>query len=717
MADVAIRLIISDNGTISVLDDAKKKVDNLNDSVGKSNGGAGGMVAGTAQMVQTATGLIAGASAAAMMIDRVNDLGAASIRTHNALDRMSDGRGESFLRAMRDEVKGLVPDMDLAAQATKGLTLGVIETEEHAAMLAKAGAILGVTMGSTAAQGVETLTVALSRVGQTMLLDNIGLSANVVMKRFNELKGVMGDQKAWSTAVLEDAAGKTKKLEASLDDVGTALDRNKIRFQNWATGVSENVSKSIDGIIRIGEAANQAWQDSQIEMWKSEAKEHADMQATNENYVSPSRRGFKESADNYSPINNEAYLDAIASYQKAAAEFRNKQQLQNPATGGTGGAFGAVTDRDSTLPNIFEMVIGKQLQAIQNQKGFNDMLNMALTPLNAMKTVFGDIANTKVPSSVSEAFGLSSGGIGGELGGGFNQSLQTQAQKYAEDQKKKIGTGGYYQYADTGTIKAFDEKAKSDLDAYNNSLKNMNVELSAADMYAGKTADNIKKGMADKYAQGQQKQRGKLRQTKGKVYTKKDYDSDVATYNKEMQKVADEYAIATGQATKESIKARDAQSSLAKQFADGKLTLAQYKTEMLNLVAAIKGGATGMEDYKDFQARLDQQTEERYNPNYGKDKGKQENDEKASNDPAAPIKKSYEEAGKTVDTYISKQQAVAPQAAMTGIQAAKNIAPVGGAWSTAQKFVESYLAMQKAVDGSVIHVSIATSVSGGGTFA
>jgi hypothetical protein len=716
MAEIGIKLRIGDDGTLTVLDDAKKKVDSLNDSVGKSSG-AGGMIAGTAQMVQTATGLIAGATAAAAMIDKVNDLGAASIRTHNALDRMSEGRGDSFLKAMRDEVKGLVPDMDLAAQATKGLTLGVIETEEHAAMLAKAGAILGVTMGSTAAQGVETLTVALSRVGQTMLLDNIGLSANTVMKRFNELKGVMGDQKAWSTAVLEDAAGKTKKLEASLDDVGTALDRNKIRFQNWAAGVAENVATSIDGIIRITEAANEAWQNSQIEKWKADAKLVAEMQATNENYVSPSRRGFKEAADNYSPVNNEMYLSALASYQRAYEAFKAKQQLQNPATGGTNGQFGAVTDKDSTLPNLFEMVLGKQVQAIQNQKGFNDMLNMALTPLNAMKTVFGDIANTKVPSSISEAFGLSSGGIGGELGSGFNQTLQQQAQKYAEDQKKKVGTGGYYQYADTGTIKAFDEKAKADLDAYNNSLKNMNVELSAADMYAGKTADSLKKSMADQYAKNQQKQRGKLRQTRGKVYSKKDYESDVATYNKEMQKVADEYAIATGQATKESIKARDAQASLAKQFADGKLTLAQYKTEMLTLVDAIKGGAAGMEDYKDLQARLDEETERRFNPNYGKDKGKQEGGEKSSNDPAAPIKKSYEEAGKAVDTYTQKQESVAVSALATGMMASKNISPVNTAWVSAQKAVNDYLASQKAVDGSVIHVSIATSVSGGGTFA
>jgi hypothetical protein len=266
-------------------------------------------------------------------------------------------------------------------------------------------------------------------------------------------------------------------------------------------------------------------------------------------------------------------------------------------------------------------------------------------------------------------------------------------------------------------IKAFDEKAKADLDAYNNSLKNMNVELSAADLYAGKTADSLKKGMADQYAKNQQKQRGKLRQTRGKVYSKKDYESDVAAYNKEMQKVADEYAIATGQATKESIKARDAQSSLAKQFADGKLTLAQYKTEMLLLVDAIKGGGEGMEDYKDFQARLDQQTERRYNPNYGKDKGGKEGGEKANTDPAAPIKKSYEEAGKAVDDYRTKEQSVAPQAAITGQLASKNIAPVGGAWSQAQKMVAEYLAAQKAVDGTVIHVSIATSVSGGGTWA
>src|SRR5262245_3715584 len=65
---------------------------------------------------------------AVVAIDKINELGAASIRARNSLDIMSGGKATQFISAMKESTRGLVTEMDLAAQATKGLTLGIITT-------------------------------------------------------------------------------------------------------------------------------------------------------------------------------------------------------------------------------------------------------------------------------------------------------------------------------------------------------------------------------------------------------------------------------------------------------------------------------------------------------------------------------------------------------------------------------------------------------------
>ena len=66
----------------------------------------------------------------------------------------------------------------------------------------------------------------------------------------------------------------------------------------------------------------------------------------------------------------------------------------------------------------------------------------------------------------------------------------------------------------------------------------------------------------------------------------------------------DDYAVATGAATRESIRFRDQLDAAKKAFAEGKTSLEQYKNELLLLGEAAKQGVTSMDQLTQLQRRL-----------------------------------------------------------------------------------------------------------------
>jgi hypothetical protein len=253
---ITIKLHVADDGTLSMLDQAGEKVGQFGQRAGQGQSGLAAFAAGALQ-AKAAVDLMGQALGTSLgMIDNVNQLGVASLRAKESLNTLSGGQADAYLRSMSEATRGLIPNIDLAHNATKALSLGLVTSADQAAKLARAGTILGMTLGGDAAQGVETLTTAMTRVGLTGLLDNIGLSGERVKARFQELRASLGDQGAWSAAVLEEAAKKAEKMGGALESTGSAVDRLKTKWENLKAAAAENVAFGIEATINFVTAIN-----------------------------------------------------------------------------------------------------------------------------------------------------------------------------------------------------------------------------------------------------------------------------------------------------------------------------------------------------------------------------------------------------------------------------------------------------------------------------
>lgn len=250
MTDINLRFKVTSDG-VEVFDQVGSSLAKV-DSAGKqASSGLDAFTKGAANLVSTAEGMIAGATAAAALVDKVNDIGVASLRAHAGLDAMSDGKSVQFLKAMTEATRGLVDDTDLAHDATLALSSGLITTSQQAAKLAEDGAALGRIFQNSGQQGVQTLIQIEEMVGSKRGLKQLGLDADVVMDKFEHLKATgMDMQTAWNTAVMDAADASVKKLGESAYGAGTSIERLKIQFQDFGEAASENVAKGLESTIQ-----------------------------------------------------------------------------------------------------------------------------------------------------------------------------------------------------------------------------------------------------------------------------------------------------------------------------------------------------------------------------------------------------------------------------------------------------------------------------------
>lgn len=249
--EVTIRITTDASGAIQGIQSVNDNLGTMSASAAKSSDNFG---ASAASLVQWTEGVIGGATAAAKMIDAVNDIGVASLRARAGLDAMSNGHADEFVEKMTTATRGLVDDTDLMTKATFALSTGVVKSSTDMAKLAEDGAALGRVFGGDAAGGIDALTRALQMTGSTRAIRSLGIDAEATMTEFNKLRVTMGDEAGWKTTVMDQADATMRKLGESAYGTGTALERVKIIAGDVFEGLAENVSKGVEGLLNASES-------------------------------------------------------------------------------------------------------------------------------------------------------------------------------------------------------------------------------------------------------------------------------------------------------------------------------------------------------------------------------------------------------------------------------------------------------------------------------
>jgi hypothetical protein len=719
------------------------------------------------------------------IVDDFEKLGTASIRAKMGLDALSGGQSVEFLTKMRGETRGLVSDFELTSSATKALALRLVDNADKAALLAKAGAILGQTMGKDASLGVETLTVALSRVNQTMLLDNIGLDAFTITRRFKELKEVMSDEQgAWSMAVLEDAARKVDKLSGTLDAAGTAAERLRVRFENFKRGAAENVTYGLEGIIGNLEKIDAHYariraQNAEIEQQQKYAAQtdlfdrYKRNEMLNRSELTQIFYGSAVARPNtmYGPAVRGGYGDSGIQAPPGtpvvtpiepltdARRYGGRAGLSDRSAAGqyayTGSGINPadISRRDAEMAN--QMAMWKKLgaaggttgevawqtnqlyEAAEKEKNLREGLKLlggvwdnvtgrAQAHLSVMNQIVGSIREqvdlterrSKI-QSVDQAFGLKRDGLYGEFGSGMAADAQAYRDRVEADLRKRIGTASRgYTDSEREKLGAYDEQATANRRAYQEQLYAESHAKGYKRLPGEQTSDAKLKAYDKQQAQARAKYQRQQR-IGGKVYTKKDYESDLAKVDREIKQGMDEYAIATGAATKESIAFRDLQASISKQMREGSISTIEQAKAYLAMTNAMKDGKVSMEEYYDLQYKFgtpDQKKqvgvyrkhmadEERFE---GKPKGKDDVDET----------RPYETVAASADKARKSSLDLATQGMATGLSlvAGATLAAAGMSPTISQieKTIGKFRELEAAFSGFVGQMTITVETKGGG---
>lgn len=251
-APIVLKITLDDAGVVTGLEQVGQKMEGLGRSGEKTKGGFDSFISGAVNL-KSAIDVIGGAlNEATGMVMGFYNAGQALTSAKTALDAFTGGHAEQYIGAMSKATHGLVDDFTLATNANKMLGLHLVQSAEQAAQLARAGQVLGQVFKGSAAEGVETLTVAMTRVGLVGLLDNIGISGERVKKTFEELKKVMPESDAWKAAVLQEASASVATLGGAADKAESGVARLNTALDNLKAKAGQNIKIGIDAIINAG---------------------------------------------------------------------------------------------------------------------------------------------------------------------------------------------------------------------------------------------------------------------------------------------------------------------------------------------------------------------------------------------------------------------------------------------------------------------------------
>jgi hypothetical protein len=161
------------------------------------------------------------------------------------------------LNALRSSTGNLISDFDLMRMQNSAMSLGVVKTSQDFANLAGAAQKLGLAVGQTSEEAVQSLIEGLGR-GSTEMLDNIGivLKAEQAQKIYAGQLGKTVSQltdaekaEAFRVVALEKIRAKALQVQDAEVDFSSSVQASKVAMQN-ATDWSTQLDKALLGVAK-----------------------------------------------------------------------------------------------------------------------------------------------------------------------------------------------------------------------------------------------------------------------------------------------------------------------------------------------------------------------------------------------------------------------------------------------------------------------------------
>ena len=181
---------------------------------------------------------------------------AGMLRMERNLLRMT-GSQEAYTEAlmeMREATRGTIKDSELIASAFKIMNLGLADTAEQAAKVARNVTLLGKASGQVPSPEAAMQVFSLMMSNQSkMRLDAFALSIGEVDARIESLKKTMGvsEEEAFRLSVYELMDEKVEKMGLSVEDAATKASRMNAQLGNVADSMKTMIAPEFESFITI----------------------------------------------------------------------------------------------------------------------------------------------------------------------------------------------------------------------------------------------------------------------------------------------------------------------------------------------------------------------------------------------------------------------------------------------------------------------------------
>lgn len=654
-----IDIRIAASGEYGAIDIVNSKLDKLGESGHEASKGVLALSYAAGQFIGSA--VLDLTKQLPQIVEQLYKMGVESLRAKAGFEAM--GGSADAIAKMQAATHFLIDDTVALQMGTLALGAGVVKTTEDLTELARIGATLGVTFKGSAAEGVTAFTTALDSVGNVRALRTLGIDTLTVKTRFEELKKTMTDQEAWKMAVFEVAGANATKLAGNLEGAGTAVERLSVRFEDAKESLGEWVAEGVNKAATSLESLEKQWNilaanpdltltvvinqvnkgatsglndlNDALTKWLNDTAHGATINGQSGN-VHPIGSPMTDQAPKIVPYGGDANSPEIGRDPYAGGGWQSPWQRNHagPPIGGDQMYWqrrNAWNDSDTSSDiTSLRPVAGRSM-------GDNALRGEYVTPTDTAQKQVRDLATVK--SLLGDISGIA---------GDYNSKMLAVLAPLSEQQRIL-------------------EKRKS--------IQSVDDAFGIQrDGLYGEIGGGMEGAIAEEKSQ-KEAELEKIGRRYGKNSKKyKAASAELEDFDASSKAAMDEYAIATGAATKESLKFRDQMNASKQAFLDGKISLTQYKNEMLLMAEAAKSGATSMGQLTEIQRHMN------FNLHTGVTKtGKTaQSDASLAEQYTGGVKgtKSYAGADDPFDAVVDSANKAATAAAKIGTEGAKALGTI-----------------------------------------
>lgn len=640
MSSVTLTFTIEDDNLVSALNQAADSFDNLatqaesagesmavaGDEAESSGTSFGGAVQGIGQLGAGIMATVGVVTMAGGLIDSMANAGNAIQRTDLALNTLTQGKADEWITQAATATGGLVSNADLATAAVQGLGTGVATTSDQFAQIARDGATLGEVFGGGAAQGIQTFENALAHVGQTRPLVSLGMDIQAVKTEYDQLvSDGMDKTQAWDQALMDQANTLTNKLQPAIDGV-SSWDKFTTSVNNAADNFKERFATGADSVIGILNLLNGTpWQVTVVENVILGKDPNHDTSG-----------GLTAAISNPNLLSSAGLTLGLSEGMGASGGPSSAGALANGLPGGAGpylgysGSFNPGINPATGLP--YEpssppsgTIASPATIAAATGTSWGALANAPSQNRTPLDPTFSDqpipvyisnpntLANPQMSAQAQAAAGPQ------EYGGNYAETngyaLSTAQGTYND--VLAAGKGVLQDFIDTTKDAVSMYQTSQNLDTLTNQTNYNNV-LSAGNDILGNFIETVRGGIQptlDAAAANEKLAHETLAQQLGVGAQDNVYGTMGATmqqaiggaesamkgrkgvtagdqqaFDDQAKQAMNEYNLATGAATQQSITFNQIETELSTQLAAGKINVQQYASEMYNLANQIKSG-------------------------------------------------------------------------------------------------------------------------------